>query len=416
MNIKFSTYSKKSGLQQVIVRLYYGKFDLSVKLELFVSENDWNDDLQLTNSSNLINEKLLKLKSEILARYNEDYVQGILINKDWLNEIISNIFNRPSEEKGLINLDANIYLVEFANEWLKTKSSTWKVSHSKLMSKTLKGQYQNTVDLLSQYEKFNNCKIVMKDLSIDNFYEFANYLQEEENYNISTVERIIGRLRFFCNRAKENGTKISNQYTKRIYFEKEDEIESVYLNEDEITKIYNLQIDNEDLDHARDLLVISCYCGLRVSDLMHNLDVSKIKDGIISIKTKKTGSFVKIPVHNYIAQILNKRFGNLPKKINEFEYNTLIKKIGEIAKINTITFGSLWDPIKKRKVKGYHPKFKYFSSHLGRKSFTTNLSGKVSDEIIMSCAGWSNSSMKQHYNKTSKTDYALKLEKYWNEN
>jgi hypothetical protein len=132
MNIKFSTYAKKSGLQQVIVRLYYGKFDLSVKLELFVAESDWNDDLQLTNSSNLINEKLLKLKSDLLAKYNEDYVRGILINKQWLNDVISEVFNRPSQEKKLINSDANIYLVEFANEWLKTKSVNWKVSQGSI--------------------------------------------------------------------------------------------------------------------------------------------------------------------------------------------------------------------------------------------------------------------------------------------
>ncbi len=417
MNIKFSTYSKKSGLQQLIVRLYYGRFDLSVKLDLFVVESDWNEALQLTNSSNLINEKLLKLKSELLAKYNEDYVRGVLINKQWLNDVISEVFNRPSEEKKLINSDVNIYLVEFANEWLKTKSASWKVSHNKFMSKTLIGQYQNTVDLLKEFEQFANYKIVLKDIKNEDFYNFIDFLQQELNYNISTIERIIGRVKFFCCRAKENGTKISNDYTKRIYLEKEnDEVETIYLNESEIDKIYNLQIENEDLDHARDLLIISCYCGLRVSDFMYNLDVSKIKDGIISIKTKKTGAFVKIPVHNYISAILNKRFGNLPKRFNEYEYNTLIKKVGELAKIDNLVFGSLWNADKKRKVKGYNQKFKYFSSHLGRKSFTTNLSGKVSDEIIMACTGWSNLSMKQHYDKTSKLEYAEQLSDFWQQN
>jgi len=416
MNIKLSTYSKKSGLQQVIVRLYYGRFDLSAKLEVFVAENDWNDDLQLTNSSNLVNEKLLKLKSEILARYNEDYVRGILINKSWLNQIISEIFNRPSEEKKLINSDANIYLVDFANEWLKTKSATWKTSHSKVMNKTLRGQYQNVVDLLEEFEQFANYKITLKDLKTEDFYSFIDYLQNELDYNISTIERILSRIKFFCSRAKENGLKISSEYTKRIYLDKEqDEIETVYLNEIEIDKIYNLQIDDEDLDHARDLLIISCYCGLRVSDFMYNLDTSKIKDGIISIKTKKTGAFVKIPVHNYISAILNKRFGNLPKRFNEHEYNTLIKKIGEIAKIDNLVFGSLWDADKKRKVKGYNPKFKYFSSHIGRRSLISNLRGKISDEALASIGGWTTTNLLDTYNKTTKIEYAEQLNNYWNE-
>jgi len=417
MNIKFSTYAKKSGLQQVIVRLYYGRFDLSAKLEVFVAENDWNDYLQLTNSSNLVNEKLLKLKSEILARYNEDYVRGILINKSWLNQIISEIFNRPSEEKKLINSDANIYLVDFANEWLKTKSANWKVSHSKVMNKTLKGQYQNAVDLLAEFEQFANYKIALKDLKTEDFYAFIDYLQNELDYNISTIERILSRIKFFCSRAKENGFKISTEFTKRIYLDKEqDEIETVYLNETEIDKIYNLQIEDEDLDHARDLLIISCYCGLRVSDFMYNLDTSKIKDGIISIKTKKTGAFVKIPVHNYISAILNKRFGNLPKRFNEHEYNTLIKKVGEIAKIDNLVFGSLWDADKKRKVKGYNPKFKYFSSHIGRRSLISNLRGKISDEALASIGGWTTTNLLDTYNKTTKIEYAEQLNNYWNEN
>jgi len=417
MNIKFSTYSKKSGLQQVIVRLYYGRFDLSVKLEVFVAESDWNDELQLSNSSLLINEKLLKLKSEILARYNEDYVRGVLINKDWLNQIISEVFNRPSEEKKLINSDVNIYLVEFANEWLKTKSGSWKVSHNKVMNKTLKGQYQNAVDLLFEFEQFANYKIALKDLKTEDFYAFIDYLQNELDYNISTIERILSRIKFFCSRAKENGLKISTEYTKRIYLDKEqDEIETVYLNEIEIDKIYKLQIDNEDLDHARDLLIISCYCGLRVSDFMYNLDTSKIKDGIISIKTKKTGAFVKIPVHNYISAILNKRFGNLPKRFNEHEYNTLIKKVGELAKIDNLVFGSLWDADKKRKIKGYNPKFKYFSSHIGRRSLISNLRGKISDEALASIGGWSTTNLLDTYNKTTKIEYANQLNNYWNEN
>jgi len=415
MNVSFKIIGSKK-LKKILIRVYMGKLDISVSTNIFVLESDWDTENQLIIGQNIVNEKLLKLKSEILAKYNEDYVRGVLVNKSWLNQIISEIFNRPSEEKKLINSDSNIYLVEFANEWLKTKSANWKVSHNKLMGKTLKGQYKNAVDLLAEFCEFANYKITLKDLKTEDFYAFIDYLQNELDYNISTIERILSRIKFFCARCKENGLKISSEYTKRIYLDKEqDEIETVYLNGTEIDKIYNLQIEDEDLDHARDLLIISCYCGLRVSDFMYNLDTSKIKDGIISIKTKKTGAFVKIPVHNYISAILNKRFGNLPKRFNEHEYNTLIKKIGELAKIDNLVFGSLWDADKKRKVKGYNPKFKYFSSHIGRRSLISNLRGKISDEALASIGGWSTTNLLDTYNKTTKIEYAEQLNNYWNE-
>lgn len=412
MNISFKLYQTKKQ-SRIIVRCQKKDLDISCALELFVDESCWDSELQLLANSPIVNEKLLELKKTILSEYNNSYVTGQIIGKRWLQSIISSVFDRPSGEKKLVNTDANIYLSAFANHWLKTDGKTWKVAHNKVIGKTMLGQYQNAVDLLVEFEKFANRKIAMKDITIDDFYEFINYLQEECGYNISTVERIIGRIRFFCNRANEAGIKISNAYTKRIYLEKEEEVEIVYLNEEEISKIYNLQIDDENLDNARDNLVLSCYLGLRVSDFMHNLSIDNIKDGIVSIKTKKTGAFVRIPLHDYCKRILNKRFGQLPKKFTEHEYNTLIKIVGQIAEIDNLVFGSLWDNDKKRKVKGYHPKYKYLSSHVGRRSFSTNLSGKVSDEIIMACAGWSQISMARHYNKTSKKEYANQLNNYW---
>lgn len=414
MNISYKLYQTKKQ-SRIIVRCQKKDLDISCALEIFVDESCWDSELQLLTISPIVNEKLLELKKTILSEYNNSYVNGQIINKAWLESIISSVFSRPSGEVNLVNLDANIYLSAFANHWLKTEGKLWKTGHNKLISKTMLGQYQSAVNLLVEFERFANRKIVMKDITIDDFYEFINYLQEECDYNVSTVERIIGRIKFFANRASESGIKISPAYNKRIYLDKQEELEVVYLNEEEISKIHNLQIEDENLDNARDNLVLSCYLGLRVSDFMHNLSIDNIKDDIVAIKTKKTGAFVKIPLHPYCKQILNKRFGQLPKKFTEHDYNTLIKTVGQIAEIDDLVFGSLWDNDKKRKVKGYHPKYKYFSSHLGRRSFSTNLSGKVSDEIIMACAGWSQVSMKNHYNKTSKQEYANQLKKYYNE-
>jgi len=413
MNIKFSTYAKKSGLNQILVRMYHKGFDLSAKLDLFVVPADWNEELQLTNSSNLVNEKLLKLKSAILSRYNEDFVQGQLINSVWLKRVISDVFDRPHDENSLICQDKYLYYSDFCKYWLKDKSAKWKVNSKSFIGKSLLAQYEKFVDLFCEFEKTLESKIVLKDMSVDDFYEFANYL-ESSGYNPKTIERQIGRMKFFCLRCKDEEIKISPAFNQRIYIDKDDdEIDSVYLSEEEIDKIYNLQIDDENLDNARDLLVISCFSGLRVSDLMHSLDTSKVKDGIISIRTKKTGAFVKVPVHFYVSEILNKRLGNLPRKFSDHEYNCLLKTLGEKAGINKVVYGKLWDSNKKRKVLGYRPKFLYFSSHLGRKSFATNLTGKVSTETIMAVAGWSSATMTNFYNKTSKTEYAKQLSDFW---
>lgn len=417
MNIKYILSATKNSWR-ISVRMYYGRFDLSLSLPIFVeNSSDWDAYSQQLANSSILNEKLLELKTSILKQYNLDFTQGIIISKKWLQNVVSDAFNRPSGEKNLINNDAEIYFTDFGYWWIKNHSANWKVSAKKFISKVQISQYKKFLDQVADFEKSIGTKLVLKDLSQDEIYEFANWY-EENGYNSSTIERAIGRMKFVLNRAFEHDIKTSKVRNQRIYIEKEDdEIESVYLNEEEIQAIFDLNLEHDyELDNIRDNFVLSLWFGLRIGDFMTNLKIENIKDGFVSIKTQKTGSFVKIPIHPIAKYILDKRFGNLPRKVDVSEYNIKIKTICQLANIDNQVYGKLWNSEKKRKELTYAPKYKFVSSHIARKSLATNLSGKVSDEVIMSALGWSNVSMKQHYDKRSKTDFANKLNEFWQSN
>jgi len=160
--------------------------------------------------------------------------------------------------------------------------------------------------------------------------------------------------------------------------------------------------------------LISCWSGLRISDFLYNLKTDNIKDGFISIKTQKTKTFVKLPIHNHIKHVLNKRFGQLPKKMSATEYNKNLKIVCQLAEIDNLVYGKIWNPEIKRKECKYLPKYAFCTSHIGRKSLCTNLAGKVPNELIQSIFGWADSTMVAHYTKTTKTDYAEQLKSYWN--
>ena len=81
--------------------------------------------------------------------------------------------------------------------------------------------------------------------------------------------------------------------------------------------------------------------------------------------------------------------------------------------IDNLIFGSLMNPKTRRKESGYYEKYKLISSHVGRKSFTSNLYGKVSEDVIMAIGGWKTSKMMSHYSKISKIEYAQELNNYW---
>lgn len=415
MNIKFNLTKNKKNYK-VSVRVYYKNFDVSLNLDLFAfSDEEWDFSCETFRDNPEANEKLLELKSIILKRYNRDFTKGILINKFWLHEIVKEVFDRPTNEVALINNDKDIYIVDFSNYWLKTFADSWKTSPKETMSKLVKSQYQKFVDIFSDFQDQKKVRYTLYGLTQDDVYEFVNFL-EEDDYNSATIERYVGRLKFFINRSKEHGLKINKSLNQRIYIDKESsEVESVYLNEEEIKKIYNLDLSHDfELDNARDNLVISCFSGLRVSDLMTGLKTDNIKEGFISVKTKKTKTFVTIPVHSYCESILRKRFGQLPKKTTTFEYNRLIRIVCQLAEIDNQILAKVWNSDKKRKEIKYVKKYEAIGSHTARRSFASNLYGKVPNEVIQSVAGWSSSEMIAHYNKTTKSDYAQQLKNFWN--
>lgn len=413
MNIVYNLQiGKKSN--QLMLRLYKNQFDVSCGIGISLEVVDWNQELQSANSP-IINQKLSELKSNVLRAYNESFIQGTIINKEFVKNIISECFNRPTKEISQVNSDVFVYYSDFANNWLKTKADQWKISAKQTMPKYLKKQYEDFLDLFLYYEKMLDGKLVLKDLSIDDFYGFANHL-EDEGYNPSTIKRILSRMKFFCARCSEEGIKVSSAFKQRVFVDDDSsEIEGVYLNEEEIDRIFNLDLDHDFvLDNVRDNFLISCWSGLRISDFLYNLKTDNIKDGFISIKTQKTKSFVKVPIHTHVKHVLDKRFSQLPKKMSATEYNKQLKIVCQLAGIDNLVYGKVWNPITKRKECKYLPKHAFCTSHIGRKSFVSNMRGKISDDAIQNLGGWSSNKMMMHYDQNSNEKYIKELESYWN--
>lgn len=414
MNIKFSLNGTKA-IKKLSVRFYHHKLDVSSAINVMLTDSEWISATETVIGNNEVTIALQSLKTDILKNYNKDFCSGKLIDKVWLQKVVKDSFMRPKEEVSMISPLHTIYVSDFATWWLKNHAAEWKVSAKKYMEEPAKNQYKKFVETLIEFEGVVGEKLQLRNVTKKNIFSFIDWL-ETENYQTSTIERNIGRLRFFLNRATEMNYEVNQSFKERIYFEPENgEIEEVYLNEKEIDKIYNLDLsDNDDLDNVRDNLIISVWTALRISDFMFNLKSENIKEGIISIKTTKTGSFVKIPVHYQVKAILDKRFGYLPKKFTSSEYNKKVKIVCQLAEIDNLVYGKLFDSKLKRKIIGYHKKHELISSHIGRKSMVSNLKGKVSDEILMSVGGWKTATMMSHYSKTSKKEHAKELANYWN--
>ena len=119
-----------------------------------------------------------------------------------------------------------------------------------------------------------------------------------------------------------------------------------------------------------------------MSDYLTKLDLNNIKDDYITITTQKTKTKVVIPVHNIVKEIIKNNFGQLPPKMNAYEFGKSIKIIGQICKFDELVFGKKWNADKKRKETGYFKRCELFTSHIARRSMASNLYGKIPNDAI----------------------------------
>jgi integrase len=289
-----------------------------------------------------------------------------------------------------------------------------------LDSKTIR-HYKILNDIVIKFE--GKKKIVMRDLNTKKINEFSRHLTKV-GYAHITASRMMGRFRFFCSKAEGMNLEINKNYLlKTIVIQDKVKYKHPYLNLEEIDRIYNYDFsDNDELDNVRDNFIIGLFTGLRVSDFLTKLAPENISAGFIEIETTKTGTFVTIPVHKYIKSILNKRVGFLPLKIRDIDFNEKIKVICRLAGINEVMVGGISkasidpnNPKKKirRKIVKDYKKYQLVTSHICRRSFATNLYGKIPNSVLCALGGWSTEAMMTKYIKSTNKDSANELKDYW---
>lgn len=406
------------------VRLYSGRaLDILGKTGLSVNPEHWDNsksnyrNIAAVNNRVILRSRIEKLKAYILEQYNESYMLGDIIDQDWLENSCKTFFNRPKQEVNKTIKSHFVYLSDFGYWWLENKAHTWKTDSNKYLTDRIKNQYKASIELWQQFEAHSKYKIW--DVGMAVLDEFAVYMVDVLEYAPSTTKRMLGRTRFFINRAKDMEIKTDPTSSNNIYVKKNEfDVEVPYLSEEEIQKIYDIDYsDNHEYDCIRDNMIIGCWTGLRISDFLHQLDVSKIKDNFIKIRTTKTGTWVTIPVHSHVSAIIKKRFDSLPAKTTDERFNEVIKKICLDASIDTTMNGGVVkvnpDTKRMRKVYGVYKKYELITSHVCRRSFATNLYGYVSNSVIMSVGGWKDEDMFLHYIKKTKEEDAILIQNHW---
>lgn len=397
--ISFRAYEKIGDVKK------YRQLDYSTGLSVDVKS--WDTKKRITKNDSYKNgqvargiARVLEIGSK-LSSENQLTFDNLRSTLDSDQEL-SKIFNRDREIKKERDYIAPFQFIE---EFIKKA----------IVTDGTKKDYTNTLNHLKAFDKYRGKQISWKGMGYDYYMELVAYLQSR-NLSGSTIDKIIKNLKVFLSQADLMDNLEVNQDFKKTVSGKSlfgkvnrDETETVYLNEMEIKTITDTIIPDKRLAEIRDLFLIGCWTGLRISDLSR-LELSNIKNGLLSITAQKTRQKVVIPVTSELQAVLDKYPDRLPKIPTDQHYNREIKKVCEMAGINEVITAE----VKKGSLKASAPvpKYKLVTSHTARRSFATNLYRRgIPSTQLMFLTGHSTEDAFLRYIKVGKEDNAKDVAK-----
>ncbi|MDQ1095261.1 MULTISPECIES: phage integrase SAM-like domain-containing protein [Chryseobacterium] len=402
MNFKFSL-SETGTSSHIFLSISDYRFkEIHILTPLKISPDQWDEEKQRPQNIYLKNSKIINRIIDSIKVNFTNYIETFISQKKKITaKRLETLMQNEILLKNSAQLDGT--LLYFASLYIESRKEI--VCHS-----TFK-RYNVFFRLLERFEGFTKNRIYVKDLN-SNFIKDFNIFGNEEMYSKSTIYRTLNFIKTILNFAEKKG--ISTSIREFEYKRDKAETEIITLNDDELLLIEKTEVPTA-LQDAKDWLLISCYTGQRISDFMcFSADkLLEIENRLcINFVQKKTGKTILLPLHPAVIDIIRKSKNDFPTLINKELYNRNIKEIGKICKIN--------NNIKAKKRIGHRvkelivEKWEVLSSHIGRRSFSTNFYGKIPTPLLIGATGHSSEQMFLKYINRFDKDKIVSLSNHFN--
>lgn len=329
---------KKNGHSTIMIRITFNKERVQFSSGLEVNPAIWDQKAEKVigkkQLANQINNRLDIIRTKLFTSYLEASNKGKELSAQYIKNTFLGIDN--SSELMLV------YQFEKQLKFFKTKTGF------RLDQKTL-NRYELTLNRIIEFMKselgINDIHIQKIDLYfIERFYFF---IREKYSCMNNTAIKYVQRLAFIVNYACKIGLLDKNPFLLFNY--QLDKTSPIYLNEDEINKIWSKKFLSKRLEQIRDFFIFSCYTGLSFIDICSlksdDIKVGPDKKLWIMILRQKTGLESNIPLLKIPLEIIKKyEEENSPNK-NLFSIksnqktNEYLKEIADLCNIKkNVTF------------------------------------------------------------------------------
>jgi site-specific recombinase XerD len=397
VNFYLDRPNRKGERPILLTYLFKGtKFRYSTKLKTI--DKDWNSEKQIVKRNGAdeseINFALNEFKRIIAKAELDTKFDAHRLTKEFIIE-------RLNEATGKERITFGFY--EAFEEYIRETEGK--------KTEGVKKIYESTLNKLKTFDKKTGYRLTFD--SIDSKFEnkFTKYLMTEFDLVNNTIGRYIKTIKSFMQFAVDRGYTLNFKFKSFKVMRQEADI--IYLTEAELLNIYHFKNLPLRLDAVRDAFCLSCFTGLRFSDLSE-LKKANLKKDFLELKTKKTKDFLRIPLNKYAKEILTKHENTPPPTISNQKMNDYIKEIGELAGIN--------EPIILTKYQGTvkiersEPKFNFLSTHTARRTFVTlSLEKGMRPEIVMAITGHKDYATFKKYIKLTENVKLTEMLNAWND-
>ena len=420
INFNLKSPSKEHSLLFAIIRVDGKQLRVSTQQNVLTASFDkvkqrcFTSKEKFSLRENKHSEEVNKILDDIVSTTSRIY-NSTIPDSDLLASIhsaISDLTDAKKNENTILKMSP----IEFFSYYIEQKRID---SHTgRYIAERTKIHQRTVIKRLSEFIKDKRLPDSFATFTSKNFdQQFTDWCYSTKNYKQNTVYTTYGVLKPLLNAAKAEGFEFGDAY--KSLKGKCNDTDAIYLTEEEINKIYLLdipslieagEIDSKStIEKTRDLFVIACWTGLRRSDV-NRLDKATfdIESKTISITAEKTKQKVVIPMHPMVLAIYNKYKGCFPKLCDKGHTIEHLRQCARLAGID--------DEVRMVENRGgkvatfIYKKYQLVGMHTGRRSFATNMFKRRFPTIaIMRLTGHTTESNFLKYIKVSPEENAMMM-------
>ena len=462
---KIIARGSKDGTVNLYARLYKRPhLDMFVAIGITVSNRDWQfldsvlkdaEKAQKSGNNIAIRDSLamklweLKTVLDVMIEAGNATLETVRATiKDILfADTIRQIERQQEEQQKCEKEQQRTTLVEWIEDFIRQCESGERLkrkSAQTITPGTIKS-YRGTLEQLKAYQKKRHKVMDFDDVTLDFYDDWRRFFLEKTDkkgnkrpYSPNTIGKHVKNLKIFLYAAKDMKLTTNTEFESSRFSADSQDVENVYLTDERVQQLYEVDFEDDKtverlmamapndeersvmkdqlvrrtpklLNEAKDIFVVGCLTGQRVSDYKRINDsmYKQLSDGneYIYLQQAKTGKWIYIPLDIRVRAILAKYQGKLPH-IYDQDLNERIKVIGRLlgwrenAGIKEL-HGMMQVPTHKKF-------YECIKTHTARRTFATNAyKHKISLSSIMIITGHSSEKMLRKYLKLDNEERAM---------